>query len=87
MTADTIGRAAEGYADAMAWLPTATPEEVSEFLDREHDKGTVFIYTDHTLANYWGCHEPIDEPIGDVDPWDCGYGQGFYTALHEWANP
>jgi hypothetical protein len=52
----------------------------------EYAKGTIFIYGDHSLAAYWNAAEPVgygSVPVGDIDPWDNGYGRGFYEALHD----
>jgi hypothetical protein len=77
-----INRWNQGYNDCIGWLPNASPDEVQEFLDRERGKETIFIYFGHSLASHWGSTGPHDEPVGDVDPWDLGYGRGFYAALH-----
>jgi hypothetical protein len=81
---DVFSRWAQGCADATNWLPTATADELREFAEMEHRKGTVPIYNDHTLAAYWGKSHlsPAGGPVGDVQSWDEGYGAGFYGVLH-----
>lgn len=79
-----------GYDDASGWLPSASANELAQLLLAENGKGTVFIYPHHSLAKYWyslGAPRGTDDvPAGDIDPWDPGYGAGFYAALHEKAS-
>jgi hypothetical protein len=86
MNTTETARWAQGYADAAGWLPSATPDELRGFAVLEYTKGTIFIYGDHSLAAYWNAAEPVgygSVPVGDIDPWDNGYGRGFYEALHD----
>ncbi len=83
---------AQGYVDAVGWLPSATRDEIAEIMAAgETGKRVVSIYADHTLAVYWASVPSIrpvaagDVPVGDVDPWDNGYGSGFVRALRERA--
>lgn len=50
----------QGYADAVAWLPSANPEEVEQFLADGTGENCFEMYENHTFAKYkgWTGREP-----------------------------
>ena len=78
---------AQGLLDAIAWAPTAPPDELAEFAKRHRAGKAVWVRRDHSLVRFWGVRLPADASpfttVRIVDTRCRGYGDGFLAGLLE----